>query len=109
MGKYQQDAKELLAAIHLMRGTPYIYQGEELGMTNAHFTAIGQYRGDPDLLAYRRWDGESELLVLCNLTAHNAPVALPGGWQTAGVLLDNYPDAAPGAPLRPYEALVLER
>ena len=27
----------------------------------------------------------------------------------AGVLLDNYPDAAPGAPLRPYEALVLER
>lgn len=67
------------------------------------------YRDDPDLPAYRRWDGESELLVLCNLTAHDAPVALPGGWQTAGVLLDNYPDAAPGAPLRPYEALVLER
>ena len=29
---------------HLMRGTPYIYQGEELGMTNAGFTDIGQYR-----------------------------------------------------------------
>lgn len=104
------------------------YQGEELGMTNAHFTAIGQYRDVESLnyyrilrdqgeteaealetLAYRRWDGESELLVLCNLTAHDVPAALPGGWQTAGVLLDNYPDAAPGAPLRPYEALVLER
>ena len=211
-GRYwAESAKMLGTAIHLMRGTPYIYQGEELGMTNAHFTAIEQYRDveslnyyrilrdrgeteaqaletlaqrsrdngrtpmqwdagpnagftagtpwiglpdnyrtinaaaetgdpgsvysyykrlvalrkqrrviqagsieflcreDPDLLAYRRWDGESELLVLCNLTAHDVPAALPGGWQDAAVLLDNYPDAAPGGPLRPYEALVLER
>ena len=33
----------LAGAIHLMQGTPYIYQGEEIGMTNAHFTSIGQY------------------------------------------------------------------
>ena len=26
------------------RGTPYVYQGEELGMTNTYFTAIEQYR-----------------------------------------------------------------
>ena len=31
------------------------------------------------------------------------------GIAAANTLLDNYPDAAPGAPLRPYEALVLER
>lgn len=67
------------------------------------------YKDDPDLLAYRRWDETGELLVLCNLTAHDAPVALPQGWQNAGVLLGNYPDGAPGASLRPYEALVLER
>ena len=29
--------------LHLLRGTPYIYQGEELGMTNAHFTSVDQY------------------------------------------------------------------
>lgn len=34
----------LATAIHGMRGTPYIYQGEEIGMTNAYFTSIDQYR-----------------------------------------------------------------
>lgn len=29
--------------VHFLRGTPYIYQGEELGMTNAHYTSIEQY------------------------------------------------------------------
>ena len=32
---WEASAKMLAAAIHFMRGTPYIYQGEELGMTNA--------------------------------------------------------------------------
>ena len=211
-GRYwKESAKMLGTATHMMRGTPYIYQGEELGMTNCHFAAIGQFRDveslnyyqilqqqgktpaealeiiqqrsrdngrtpmqwdasahagfttgepwigvvdnyqtinaaaevgdpdsiysyykqlvalrkqhpviqsgkiefldkdDPDLLAYRRWDAQHELLVLCNLTGHDAPAALPEGWQDARVLLGNYPDAAPRAALRPYEALVLER
>lgn len=44
-GRYwKQSAKMLAACIHLMRGTPYIYQGEELGMTNPHFREISQYR-----------------------------------------------------------------
>ena len=30
--------------LHLHRGTPYVYQGEELGMTNAPFASIGEYR-----------------------------------------------------------------
>ena len=209
-GRYwKESAKMLGTATHLMRGTPYIFQGEEIGMTNCHFRSIDQYRDveslnyyqilqqqgkssaeameiiqqrsrdngrtpmqwdgtahagfttgtpwigvvdnypainaaaqvddpdsvysyyknlvalrkqhrvisegqieflykdDPDLLAYRRWDGDSQLLVLCNLTGHEAPVQLPEQWQDAGVLLGNYPDAAPAAALRPYEALVL--
>ncbi len=66
MGRYQQDAKMLGAAIHLMRGTPYIYQGEELGMTNAHFTAIEQYRDVESLNYYRilRDRGETEAQAL---------------------------------------------
>jgi oligo-1,6-glucosidase len=37
------SAKTLATVLHLHRGTPYVYQGEELGMTNAGFTAIEQY------------------------------------------------------------------
>lgn len=51
-GKYwKESAKMLAGAVHLMQGTPYIYQGEELGMTNAHFTSIDQYR-DVESLNY---------------------------------------------------------
>lgn len=38
------SAKTLATVLHLHRGTPYVYQGEELGMTNAKFADIGQYR-----------------------------------------------------------------
>ncbi len=48
---WAQSAKMLAAAIHFMRGTPYIYQGEELGMTNAKYTSIDQYR-DVESLNY---------------------------------------------------------
>ena len=41
---WKESAKMLAVATHFMRGTPYIYQGEELGMTNPHFTKIEQYR-----------------------------------------------------------------
>ncbi len=41
---WKESAKMLAGAIHMMRGTPYIFQGEELGMTNAGYTDIGQYR-----------------------------------------------------------------
>ena len=35
---WKESAKMLAVLIHLMRGTPYIYQGEEIGMTNAGYT-----------------------------------------------------------------------
>ena len=44
-GEYwKQSAKMLGTVIHCLRGTPYVYQGEELGMTNAGFTSLDQYR-----------------------------------------------------------------
>lgn len=44
-GKYwKESAKMLATVIHCLRGTPYIYQGEELGMTNAEFQDISKYR-----------------------------------------------------------------
>src|SRR3954454_24170493 len=39
-----RSAKMLATVLHLHRGTPYVYQGEELGMTNVHFTSIEQFR-----------------------------------------------------------------
>lgn len=38
------SAKSLATVLHLLKGTPYVYQGEELGMTNAGFTSLDQYR-----------------------------------------------------------------
>ncbi len=43
--EYQKESAKMLATtIHMMRGTPYIYQGEEIGMTNPYFDSIDKYR-----------------------------------------------------------------
>jgi trehalose-6-phosphate hydrolase len=39
-----ESAKILASALHMMQGTPYIYQGEEIGMTNPGYTSIEKYR-----------------------------------------------------------------
>ena len=53
-GRYWKESAKMLAAlIHLMRGTPYIYQGEEIGMTNAGYTDISQYRDVESTNYYR--------------------------------------------------------
>ena len=41
---HKESAKMLATTLHLMQGTPYIYQGEEFGMTNPNFNAIDEYR-----------------------------------------------------------------
>ena len=44
-GEYRIHAAKMLGMVlHGMQGTPYIYQGEELGMTNPHFSRITDYR-----------------------------------------------------------------
>ena len=40
----ENSAKTLATVQHMHKGTPYIYQGEEIGMTNTYFTSIEQYR-----------------------------------------------------------------
>lgn len=50
---WKESAKMLAACIHMMRGTPYIFQGEELGITNAGYTDISQYRDIESLNYYR--------------------------------------------------------
>lgn len=53
-GRYwKQSAKMLGTIIHCLRGTPYVYQGEEIGMTNTDFTDISQFRDVESLNHYR--------------------------------------------------------
>jgi oligo-1,6-glucosidase len=51
----QTSAKMLATCLHMMQGTPYIYQGEELGMTNASFQTIEEYRDIESLHAYEEF------------------------------------------------------
>ncbi|EEK13250.1 alpha,alpha-phosphotrehalase [Staphylococcus hominis] len=48
----QASAKMLAIALHMLQGTPYIYQGEEIGMTDPHYTSIQKYRDIESLNAY---------------------------------------------------------
>ncbi len=53
-GEYREmSAKCLALTLHLMRGTPYVYQGEELGMTNYHFTSLEECRDIEEINAYK--------------------------------------------------------
>ncbi len=205
-----RSATMLGTILHLHRGTPYVYQGEELGMTNAGFGDIADYRDieslnhhaaaaaagadladvlsalrsksrdngrtpmqwdaspqagfttgtpwlavnpnhvevnaadavadpdsvfhhyrklielrhtepavalgdfamllpdDPVIYAFTRRLNDVELLVVGNFSGTDATADVPG-WAGAELLLGNYPDAAQGSVLRPWEARVHRR
>jgi len=51
--KYREaSAKMLATCLHMLQGTPYIYQGEELGMTNYPFTSLEEFRDIESINAY---------------------------------------------------------
>ena len=63
------SAKCIATMLHMMQGTPYVYQGEELGMTNCPFGTIDNYRDIESINAYRELTGtglrEKEELLDC--------------------------------------------
>ena len=61
-GKYRKESAKLLATLlHTLQGTPFIYQGEELGMTNVKFGSIEDYRDIETLNMYREYTLERGL------------------------------------------------
>lgn len=53
-GRYRAEAAKMLGAfLHLQQGTPYVFQGEELGITNVAFPSIEDYRDIATLNMYR--------------------------------------------------------
>ncbi|CAM3038307.1 alpha,alpha-phosphotrehalase [Paenibacillus sediminis] len=60
-GKYRvESAKMLATTIHMLQGTPYIYQGEEIGMTDPKFTELEQYRDIESRNMYRLMKAEGK-------------------------------------------------
>ena len=69
-GKYRVESAKLLATLtHTMPGTPYVYQGEEIGMTNVCFESIEDYNDRYTVGSYyaRVNAGEAPEQVLCDL------------------------------------------
>ena len=60
-GYREVSAKMLATCLHMMQGTPYIYQGEELGMTNVPFASVDQFRDLDSIRAYRELVEEKKI------------------------------------------------
>ena len=54
----EKSAKMLATCLHMMQGTPYVYQGEELGMTNVPFRDISDFRDLDSINAYHELVGQ---------------------------------------------------
>lgn len=128
---WKESAKMLAALVHFMQGTPYIYQGEELGMTNAHFTTIEEYRDVESFNYYQILleNGKSEeeaLHILSERSRDNSrtpmqwsaeknagfsqaepKVVWQSEWDSYELLLENYSDGKVDGTLRPYECKMM--
>ena len=82
-----KSAKMLATWLHMHQGTPFIYQGEELGMTNVHFDDISGYRDIETLNRYRvatTERGEDPAAVLASIHAKSRDNARTPMQWTAG-------------------------
>ena len=78
--KYRvRSAKMLATCLHMMKGTPYIYQGEELGMTNTHWASIDDCRDVEEKNAWQQFVIDQkrvspEIMLACfdNMARDNA-------------------------------------
>ncbi|MGD6782061.1 glycoside hydrolase family 13 protein [Sutcliffiella horikoshii] len=77
-GKYRVETAKMLATLlHMMKGTPYVYQGEEIGMTNVRFDSIKSYKDIETLQAYsdlkeQGWSEEEVMESLFKKSRDNA-------------------------------------
>ena len=86
-GEYREKSAKMLATVlHMLQGTPYIYQGEEIGMTNPHFQQIDDYR---DVESLNLWQANQQqqipssqtLAVLAARSRDNSRTPIP--WDSS--------------------------
>ncbi|WP_028273388.1 glycoside hydrolase family 13 protein [Atopococcus tabaci] len=85
--RYRKESAKMLATLlHMMKGTPYVYQGEEIGMTNVSFDSIDDYRDIETLNAYdeMKEEGKSEEDIMESIHAKSRDNArTPMQWDTS--------------------------
>lgn len=107
-----KSAKMLGATLHMMQGTPYVYEGEELGMTNVHYTELSQYQDIQTLNAYQEYveiekivDAQTMLRYLAYRSRDNARTPMPWNAQDNG----DFTNAKPWLALNPnYKTINVE-
>lgn len=82
----EESAKMLATCLHLMKGTPYIFQGEELGMTNVKMDSLSEYRDIESLNAYKTCTEElgytHEYMMECLNQKSRDNARTPMQWDT---------------------------
>ena len=81
------SAKMLATCLHMMKGTPYIYQGEEIGMTNTRFRSVEDCRDIEEINAYRQYVTDhhmvsSEEMLKCFETVARDNARTPMQWNS---------------------------
>ena len=78
---WEKSAKMLATAQYFLQGTPYIYQGEEIGMTNAYYQSMTQYRDVDALNKYevfkQNYDEETIIAYFGKRSRDNARMPIP--------------------------------
>ncbi len=81
------SAKCIATCLHMMQGTPYVYQGEELGMTNTVFNSVDDFRDLESVNAYREliesglYTKEDMFPKIAHKSRDNARTPMP--WDTS--------------------------
>ena len=99
---WRESATALATVLHLHRGTPYVYQGEELGMTNVPFDDIDDFRDIESLRYYANAVGLGEdpatvLATLRRKSRDNARTPMQWTAQPAA----GFTDGTPWIPVNP--------
>ncbi|SCJ75828.1 Oligo-1%2C6-glucosidase [Anaerotruncus sp. 2789STDY5834896] len=132
-GKYwKQSAKMLANCFYMMQGTPYIFQGDEIGMTNVHYDSVDKFRDVEVYNTYREHvieggeDPQKWLQLFCDRARDNGRTPMQwddsknAGFTTADEpwieVVDNYPrinvasqEKDPDSILNFYRELIAKR